>query len=325
MSSSMWIWRVILPGIGLIACSMVLWQSSRTEGTRPKPSVSTSRLDESPGRVIAEGRIVARPGAEVTLGSEAGGTVLAVLAAEKARVRKGDVLVEFRSDDLRLNLADAEARQAEADADLIYNQGEHQKKSKVSTGLDQFPADLANSQRELQVSIARRRAADAAVGRARLALARAKVISTIDGVVVATYVEPGEIAVPGSRLVTICNLDQLRIEAEVDEFDVARITTGDDVVIKAEGYGDVFWRGTVEEIPDRVAARTLLPDDPGRPSDTRVLLVKIRLTQPVPLKLGQQVEVEIRPRPRPETRPIPALPNGQPAKSEAMKPGATSL
>jgi HlyD family secretion protein len=38
------------------------------------------------------------------------------------------------------------------------------------------------------------------------------------------------------------------------------------------------------------ALRTL---DPSRPVDTRVLVVKVALTEPVPLKLGQRVEVEI--------------------------------
>ena len=318
MSSSMWIWRVILPAIGLAACSLALWQSSRTEGPRPAPGTVTRRSDASRGRVIAEGRIVARPGAEVTLSGEAGGTVLALLSREKAKVRKGDVLVEFRSDDLRFAMAEAEARLAEAVADLSYNQSEYQRKARATTGASQFQSELHAGRRDLEVAEARRKGADLAVGRARWALARAKVTSPIDGVVVATYVEPGEIAAPASRLVTVCDLSRLRIEAEVDEFDVARIAPGDDVVIKAEGY-DASWRGTVEEVPDRVAARTLLPDDPGRPSDTRVLLVKIGLAQPVPLKLGQQVEVEVRPRKPTDTRSVPEIPIGQPVPSERSK------
>ena len=39
--------------------------------------------------------------------------------------------------------------------------------------------------------------------------------------------------------------------------------------------------------------RRLKPQDPGRPSDTRVLLVKVALDEKTPLKLGQRVEVEI--------------------------------
>ena len=49
----------------------------------------------------------------------------------------------------------------------------------------------------------------------------------------------------------------------------------------------------LEEIPDAVSGRRLKPQDPGKPSDTRVLIVKVRLEEPTPLKLGQRVEVEI--------------------------------
>lgn len=35
------------------------------------------------------------------------------------------------------------------------------------------------------------------------------------------------------------------------------------------------------------------PQDPARPADTRVLLIKVELTEPAPLKLGQRVAVEV--------------------------------
>jgi hypothetical protein len=37
----------------------------------------------------------------------------------------------------------------------------------------------------------------------------------------------------------------------------------------------------------------LKPTDPARPSDTRVLLVKVALGEAIPVKLGQRVELEI--------------------------------
>ncbi len=62
----------------------------------------------------------------------------------------------------------------------------------------------------------------------------------------------------------------------------------------------MFDRGQACNRLDRVATRSLIPDDPGRPSDTRVLRVKVGLTRSLPLKLGQQVELEIHPRGEPE-------------------------
>ena len=61
---------------------------------------------------------------------------------------------------------------------------------------------------------------------------------------------------------------------------------------RAEGEA-ATWRGTVAEIPDSVTGRKLKPQDPARPTDTRILLVKVALASHEGLKLGRRVEVEI--------------------------------
>ena len=115
----------------------------------------------------------------------------------------------------------------------------------------------------------------------------------ISGVVTARYAQPGETVVPGAPLATIADLRRTRVEAEIDEFDVGSIALGSRAIVAAEGFPDMTWNGRVEEIPDAVAGRRLKPQDPGRPADVRVLLVKIALDAPAPLKLGQRVEVSI--------------------------------
>jgi multidrug efflux pump subunit AcrA (membrane-fusion protein) len=124
-------------------------------------------------------------------------------------------------------------------------------------------------------------------------IAKTRILAPISGVVTARYVHPGETIEPGARIVTIADLDRLRIEAEVDEFDTAQVTLGAAVAITAEGYGQTVWPGRVEEIPDSVVGRRLRPEDPGRPIDSRVLPVKIVPRGTTPLKLGQRVEVAI--------------------------------
>lgn len=301
----MWAWRVLIPGLGLAACLIVAQATTRPESwaaralaeiRAPEPSkVAPARPSGDP-RVVAEGRIAARPGAEITVGTEAGGIVLALPVAEKAAVRKGDLLVEFVADDQKAALAEAEAKQAEAEAEFAFQNGEFQRRSKAKTEPKQFVADLEGTRRDLAVADARRRQAGAGVTRARMALARARVLAPIDGVVLARHVEPSETVAPGSRLVTVCDLTRVRVEAEVDEFDAGRIAIGDLAKITAEGQEGQAWAGRVEEVPDRVAERGIRPEDPGRATDTRVLLVKVVPDKPLPLKLGQRVEVEIRPK-----------------------------
>jgi len=94
-------------------------------------------------------------------------------------------------------------------------------------------------------------------------------------------------------LFVVADLDRVRVEAEVDESDSSRIALGARATVRAEGDSERTFAGRVEEIPDAVTSRRLKPQDPGRPSDTRVLLVKIALDEKTPLKLGRRVEVEI--------------------------------
>ena len=104
---------------------------------------------------------------------------------------------------------------------------------------------------------------------------------------------PGETLEAGKRIVTVADLSKTRIEAELDEFDSGRVRLDDAVRVTAEGYDGRVWKGRVEEIPDAVVGRRLKPQDPGKPEDTRVLLVKVALLEPTPLKLGQRVEIRI--------------------------------
>ena len=92
---------------------------------------------------------------------------------------------------------------------------------------------------------------------------------------------------------TIVDLSRLRVEAEIDEFDIEAVALGCPATITAEGYPARRFRGEIEEIADAVVPRHFRPEDPGRPSDTRVLRVKIAFREPSTLKLGQRVEIGI--------------------------------
>jgi len=124
-------------------------------------------------------------------------------------------------------------------------------------------------------------------------LAKSRIVAPIDGVVLERYVDSGETVREGDRIVKVADLDRVRVEAEVDEFDAGRVKLGAAVLVTAEGYDGQLWPAHIEEIPDAVVERGLQPRDPGQPTDARVLRVKIALEHPTPLKLGQRVQVRI--------------------------------
>lgn len=303
MSFSMWCWRVLVPGAGLTACAVVLWFSFAGDTAparlldRPSAPPTPSPNNAHPGRVLAEGRLAARPGAEIVVSSERGGTIVQLPAREKAKVHKGDLLLEFSSDDQRAALAEADARLAEADADFQLQKRTYLRRVRAAIDNADLLSQLDVIGHEFVIAGIRLKAAHAGADQARASVARTRIVAPIDGTVTACDVHAGEVVAPGTRLLTVCDLTQTWIEAEVDEFDAPRVAEGSAAVVTAEGYVSASWAGRVAEIPDRVAERSLRPDDPGRPSDTRVLLVKISLDAPTPLRLGQQVEVEIRTHP----------------------------
>jgi RND family efflux transporter MFP subunit len=263
------------------------WVSPARAELRPTPASHVSP------RVVAEGRIVAQEGAEVVVGTEVAGLVVRLTVKEKSVVCAGDLIAELNSADLRASRAESDARIAEAEADIGFFEREERRERALFAKNASTPQNLDVNHRGLELALARRAAAVACRDRFDALIAKTQITAPIDGVVTARHVQPGEIAEPGKAVVTIADLNRLRIEAEVDEFDTARVALGSRVTITSEGYGTTKWRGTVEEIPDSVVSRRTRPADRGRPIDTRVLPIKIAFAEPTPLKLGQRIDVEI--------------------------------
>jgi HlyD family secretion protein len=286
-----------LPLAGALLLGATAWQARHAQAAPASPASadgSTSNrkpADRTPVR--AEGRLVARPGAEVTVGAEMAATIESISVDEGDHVRKGQVIATLRADEERAALAEARARVSSADADIRLARTEVGRMERLVAGDVAPQQQLDRARHELDAALARRAEADASVRRLEATVAKAVVVAPIGGIVVSRAVQPGERVDVGTELVHVADLAKVRVEAEVDEFDAGRVAPGARVRVTSEGYDDAGWTGRVEEIPQAVQARRLRPQDPGRPSDTRVLLVKVALDGATPLKLGQRVEVEI--------------------------------
>lgn len=291
MTRTQTLFRIALPlsGIGLLGA--FIWQARQARGAG---STETPAAVLSPDLgTRAEGRVVAYPGALVTIGNDVSGTVARVLVSEQDRVRRGQVLVELVATEERAALREARARIAEAEANLRLTANQvarwktlHDSNLASQDRLDQAVRDRDAASAQLEL-------ARATADRLEAVVAKLRIVSPIDGVVIDRSVEPGQPLTAGTPLVTVADLERTRIEADVDEYDAGRIQLGAGVRVTAEGFAGQSWKGRVEEIPDAVVPRRLKPEDPGRPSDTRVLLVKIALQERTPLKLGQRVELDI--------------------------------
>jgi HlyD family secretion protein len=285
--------KYFLGGLAIAGVLLAVeWKHLRAIASPPAAAVPVATSAE---RVIrAEGRVVTYPGAQVVVGADVGGRLRALPVTEKMRVKKGDLLAEIDADEQKAALAEARRRVAEAEIDMKYFETELTRSQSLLATSAIATASVDRSVHERDGARARHDVAVATAQRLATLVGKTRIVAPIDGTIIARFRDPGETLAPGAELLTIADLDKTRIEAEVDEYDAGRIALGAPVTFAAEGYGGATWTGKVEEIPDAVTSRRLKPQDPARPTDTRVLLVKIALDAPIPVKLGQRVEVEIR-------------------------------
>ncbi|HET7292281.1 MAG TPA: efflux RND transporter periplasmic adaptor subunit [Vicinamibacteria bacterium] len=281
----------VIVGTGLLGASAL--QAARMGApVRPVSRVSTSA---GPREVAAEGRVVAYPGAEVLVGAERAGRLERVLVEERQAVAKGALLAEFESDELRAALAEARARITEAVAEVRLAEANLARKRQLVSEEIVSSHDFDQATRDLETAEARLATVRATVGRIEAQLKKSRVVAPIAGTVLLRHVDAGETIEAGDRVVTLADLGRLRVEGEADEADAAALAVGAPVRITSDGYPGRSWLGRVEEVPDSVTLRRLKPQDPARPTDTRVLAIKVAFAEPAPLKLGTTVELRIAP------------------------------
>jgi HlyD family secretion protein len=278
-------------GVGLLGLSVLQARSAGGAATASAPATRTG--PERPAGVAAEGRVVAYPDAEVKVAAERPGRLVRVAVQQGQKVRKGELLAEIDSDELRAALAEARARVAEADAESRLAEANLRRRRQLTEeGI--LPAhDLDEATRDLDISRARRETARAESERFEAQIRKTRVLSPITGTVTLRHTETGQTVEAGDPIATVADLSRLRIEGEAHEADAGSVTVGAPVAITCDGYPGRTWRGRVEEVPDSVTLRRLKPQDPGRPTDTRILAVKVAFEEPSPIKLGTTVELDI--------------------------------
>ena len=243
--------------------------------------------------VAAEGRVVAYPGSEVTVGADAIGRLLRVNVEEGDRVRQGQVLAEIDASDLVASLDEAKARLEEATAERHLAQLNADRKAKLFAEgvLPAFDRDAAS--RDVEITQARIETAAAEIRRLEATIAKTRLIAPISGTVTSRIVNAGQMVDRGDPAFVVADLNRLRIEGEAHEADADRVTIGAEVEIRADGFPGQSFRGRVEEIPGNVTLRRIKPQDPARPTDVRVLALKVAFEGKTPLKLGSTVDLVV--------------------------------
>ncbi len=215
----------------------------------------------------------------------------AVTAYEAAVASHRNAQERSRSleDSLRVQLAQAEARQKQAMASL-----QQARANSIAVGtsvrdlqnareqVKQAEASLAQAKankRQIDVARSEMKAADAAIIRSRVERDNAKVqldsttvVSPRDGVVILKYLEEGTIIPPGTSvfsegtsIVQIADVSTMYVEVQVDEADIAAVKPGQRVMVRLESDPRAPLTGKVTRV------------NPGAVTQNGVTQVKVRV------------------------------------------------
>ena len=116
------------------------------------------------------------------------------------------------------------------------------------------------------------------------------VSSTIGGIVTKVDVIEGDVYA-GGAMITVENTSAYEVSAQIDEYDIAKIKEGQEVVIKTNGTGSLELKGTVKSIAPHATAATNLNN-----SNSTGVKYEVRVSVLTPcedLKLDMTAKIEI--------------------------------
>ncbi len=144
---------------------------------------------------------------------------------------------------------------------------------------------------------------------AEMALERTRVRAPSDGTVLQILPRIGETAAasPEQTLVVLGDLTQLRVRAEVEERDVAKVRAGQVVVVKSDAFPGREFSGKVATLAKTLAPAKLSQRGPRRPNDLDTLEILIDLDPADVLLPGMRVDVFFKGDQETSAQPAPAV------------------
>lgn len=207
--------------------------------------------------VSASGQAEAWRRAIVT--AEVAGRVDAIGVRESQAVGAGAVLLSLDPVDKQLALEDAQANLAQREASyreqILFDANlseevrrERERAARLKQGVDQ---------------------AEIAVRRARLDLERTRVRAPFPGRVASLKVTPGQLVTNGTELMTVVDIDPIRLQVQVLEGELAHLAPGGTAEVRFSAFPEEVFVGEIETInplveeTTRTAKVTVLVRNPG--------------------------------------------------------------
>jgi RND family efflux transporter MFP subunit len=213
-------------------------QASELVANTPQPAVGAEVIRDTLW-IQVHARATAAALGRVVVNSQVEGIIQEIPVRENSRVDSAGVLVRIDPSELELEVEQARATLTQARAEFLA----------ATLGDDSIADPEVREQRALyaraQTGLA---GAEVALEQAELRFRRATVRAPFGGRVADLRVVPGQFVSAGTELMTVVDLDPIRIEAEVLEGDFDLLREGHRAVVTIDAFPDEQLSGTVRSI-----------------------------------------------------------------------------
>jgi len=260
-----WVKRLVVLFIlgGLLAAGWA-WRARRKAASAPRYKTEEVQRGDLRLTVSATGNLKGLDTVEV--GAEVSGRILVVKVDYNDVVKKGQVLAEIDTEQLRANVEQAAAQLNSAIAQV--------KSAKATARETRLKANRAKelagsgliSKQQLETAVAAAERADASVGTAqaqavvataslksaRTSRRKARVLSPIDGVVLARHIEQGQTVAAGFQtpvMFTLAkDLKRMVLHVDVDEADIGRVREGQPATFTVDAYPEKSFPAKLDSV-----------------------------------------------------------------------------
>ena len=215
----------------------------------------------------------------------------AAVEAEEARKERDRAAELFKKDFISKSSYDQAV--AAYDSAAAAQRASAAKLNAASAGRNAATAQLNASISQMNASKAMLKEAEAGLAFSRSKLADTTIYSPVSGTIVYKALEKGETVNPGSVILTLIELDNLYVRADIEETLVSNVVLGGNASVTVESMPGKVFRGRVSEIGRYAEFATQRDVTRGR-QDIKTFRVKIRVDDKEGiLKPGMTVAVEI--------------------------------
>ncbi len=200
----------------------------------------TQPVSRGPLQIMVNATGTLGPRDEVDVGAEVSGKLDAVNVDFNDRVKKGEVLAQINTDQLRAQLAQAQATLAQNKATAVQDAQTLTRYRALAKSNAVSPQDLDKAIADGARAKARVSLAQAQVQQYTTQIGKATIRSPIDGVVLDRKMSAGQTVTAGFQtpiLFTLASdLSQMELDVDIDEADVGQVRSGQTATFTVDAY-----------------------------------------------------------------------------------------